>query len=75
MGTKDNYHVTPHPQGWAVKREHAERASSVHGTKEEAVRAGIDLAKRHEGSLRIHNQDGRIQEERTYREDPYPPEG
>jgi hypothetical protein len=75
MGKSDNYHVVPQDKGWAVKKQNAARASSTHDTKAEAVKAGRAVAKRNEGSLRIHKKDGTIQEERTYRDDPYPPKG
>jgi uncharacterized protein YdaT len=75
MAKDDNYHVVPKDNGWAVKKEGAKRASGVYDTKAEAVKGGQELAKNNDGSLRIHTKDGKIQEERTYRQDPFPPEG
>lgn len=64
------YHVTPHEQGWAVQREGAERATSVHETKKEAVRAARDEAKNHLPSrLIVHKQDRSVQETFTYDEE------
>lgn len=34
--TKKNQHVTPRPDGWAVKGEGNSRATSVHPTQKEA---------------------------------------
>lgn len=61
------YHVTPQEDGWAVKREGAERATSVHDTKKEAVTRGREEAKKHlPGRLIVHKQDGSIQETFSY---------
>jgi poly(hydroxyalkanoate) granule-associated protein len=64
------YHVIPHEEGWAVKREGAERATSVHDTKKEAVSSGRDTAKNHLPSrLIVHKQDRSVQETYAYDED------
>jgi uncharacterized protein YdaT len=65
----------PGKGGWGVERRGAQRASGRFDTKEEAVRRGRELAKGQKGRLVIRKQDGTIQEERTYRKDPHPPEG
>jgi len=63
------YHVVPHDEGWAVEKEGASRASSVHGNKKDAVGAGRDLAKGSEPSrLVVHRQDGTIQDNFSYGE-------
>ena len=64
------YHVTPHEDGWAVQREGAERATSVHDTKKEAVTSGREEAKKTlPGQLIVHKQDGSIQETFSYDEE------
>ena len=61
------YHVSPHDDGWAVTREGADRATSVYGTKKEAVEGGRELARRHAPSeLVVHKQDRSVQETFTY---------
>ena len=61
------YHVVPHDEGWAVEKEGASRASSVHSTKSDAVSAGRDLAKGSEPSrLVVHRQNGTIQDNFSY---------
>ena len=70
---KKNIHVVPHQDGWAVKREGAERASSLHENKSDAVEAGRDLAKNAKGELRIHRRDGVITDSDSYGRDPFPP--
>ncbi|WP_321295713.1 DUF2188 domain-containing protein [Marinifilum fragile] len=72
------YHVTKTKDGWQGKAEGNERASVKGKTKEEVVKATIEIAKKQtSSSVRIHKSDGEIQEERTYprKSDPYPPKG
>lgn len=58
--------VTPHPDGWSVEKPRASRASSVHGTQQQA----IDAARRHldntgGGELAIKGRDGAVREQNT----------
>lgn len=77
MSNRKTYHVTPKPSGgWNVKQENADRASSSHDTKADAIDRAKELAKNQAlGQIVIHKQDGTIQTEHTYRKDPYPPKG
>lgn len=77
MSNRKTYHVTPKPGGGLnVKQEKAERASSSHATKADAVERAKELAKNQTlGQVVIHKQDGTIQTEHTYGKDPYPPKG
>ncbi len=69
MATYTTYHVLPRKTGWAVQREGARRASSIHHTKDEAVRqARSYAANRKPSRLVIHKKDGAVQEERAYEE-------
>ena len=68
-----NYHVVPHSEGWAVKRENASRASSTHDTQRQAIDAGRRLAQQSHGELRIHRADGTIRDSDSYGNDPFPP--
>lgn len=63
------YHIIPTQDGeWRVKRTGAERADSVHDTKDKAVGRARDLAKEQAiGQVIIHKKDGSIQTEFTYR--------
>jgi hypothetical protein len=70
---RTEYHVTYDRDGrqWRVLRQGADRASSVHRTKDEAITAGRKLAKNHvPGQLVIHKRDGSIETEYTYGDDP-----
>lgn len=61
----DQY-VIPRDDGWAVKSEHAERASKVLDTKKEAVKYATEMAKKNHSQLIIKSEHGRIQEKRSY---------
>lgn len=68
-------HLTLNDGYWTLKWEGAERASSRHNTKADALEAGRALASKHAGQLIVHLADGRIETEHTYGNDPYPPPG
>lgn len=64
----DNYHITKRPDGdWGLKKESAQRATKVTTTKSEmmkAIKGGAHSSS--PSSVKIHKENGRIQEERTY---------
>jgi uncharacterized protein YdaT len=66
-------HVVPHQDGWAVKREGAERASSVHSTQKEALEAGRPIAEREKTELVTHGTNGKIRDSDSFGSDPHPP--
>jgi hypothetical protein len=70
---KKDYHVVPQDGQWAVKREGASRASSVHDTQTAATAAGRELAKSNRTELVIHRADGTIRDSDSYGRDPVPP--
>lgn len=70
---KRDYHVVPSGDQWAVKREGADRASSLHATQSEAIEAGQHLARNNRTELVIHRLDGRIRDSDSYGSDPNPP--
>jgi hypothetical protein len=66
-GKRTVYEVKPRDEGWEVKQAGASRASSVHGTKKEALSAGRDLANRKAPSeLRIYKADGGVEDTHSY---------
>lgn len=75
MSKNHRHHVVPHQSGWAVRREGSDRASAVTPTKDKAVERAREIAEREQGGIVIHGENGRIQEERTYGPDPFPPRG
>ncbi len=66
------YHVVPNYNGgWDVKAEDNKRPSGNFNTKLDAVSRGKELAKKPVlGQLIIHKQDGKIQTEYKYGDDP-----
>jgi hypothetical protein len=72
---KRNPHVVPRGDigGWAVQREGARRASSLHPTQADAIDAGRQLAQNEHLELFIHGRDGRIRDRDSYGSDPFPP--
>ena len=77
MANRNNPHVVPRSDinGWAVQREGADRASSLHDTQAEAIEAGRRIAQRESSELFIHRPDGRIRYRNIYGNDPFPPRG
>ncbi len=73
MTKKKDIHVVPHDGSWATKKEGAQRAGGVYGTKAEALKEGRDQAKRDRVDLVIHGKDGKIQDSDSYGNDPHPP--
>jgi len=63
---KKKYHVVPNGDGWAVKKEGALRASSVHTTQRDAISSGTDLAKSSKTELVIHRANGKIRDSDSY---------
>jgi hypothetical protein len=73
MASKKDIHVVPHKDGWATKKEGAQRAGGVYDTKKEAVDHGRNQAKREQVELVTHGKNGRIQDSDSYGNDPMPP--
>ena len=71
--SKKDYHVVPDGEGWAVKREGAQRASSLHDTQREAIQQGREFAQHQRTELVIHRRDGTIRDSDSYGNDPMPP--
>lgn len=53
-----NQHVVPHESGWAVRGDGNRRATSVHRTKSEAVKAARRIAAGQRASVIVHKDDG-----------------
>jgi hypothetical protein len=67
-------HVVPNPHGgWSVRSAGSARAARNFSTQEDAIRFGVDFAKREQGELYVHGRDGTIKDRRSYGNDPHPP--
>ncbi|HRH20172.1 MAG TPA: DUF2188 domain-containing protein [Brevundimonas sp.] len=76
MTKENNRHIVPHPDGWAVKKPHADRASGVFPTQKDALdRARQIIERKGGGEAVIHRPDGRIRDSDTVApgNDPFPP--
>lgn len=62
----ENYHVNKTDAGWELIKEGARRASKTASTKEEIVKLAGEFLADKTASVKIHRQDGVIEEERTY---------
>jgi hypothetical protein len=62
----DNYHITKTDAGWALTKQGASKASKSAPTKAEIVALASAFLADKTASLKIHKEDGTIQEERTY---------
>jgi Uncharacterized protein conserved in bacteria (DUF2188) len=71
---KRDYHVVPNGgDGWAVRREGSERATSLHRTQQGAIQAGRRHAINQGTELVTHRPNGQIRDSDSYGNDPVPP--
>lgn len=72
MTKRNVYHVTPSKiGGWDIKKEGGKKASKRTDRKKDAVDYARGRAKSEKpGQIKIHKQDGTIQTEHTYGQDP-----
>lgn len=73
MSKKRDIHVVPHPDGWATRKENADRAGVVTDTQSEAIERAREQARREKVEVVIHRPDGRIRDSDSYGLDPFPP--
>lgn len=70
MPERETWHVTPAQEGWQVKKQNNDQATSRHETKTDAVEEARDLARnRPRGGVRVHRRDGTVQRTMTYESD------
>lgn len=77
MAKKGNYHIVPDSNnGWAVKREGAEKVSAFAATQRGAEKLAKNFSANHGGGeVVIHRRDGKIRDKDTVypASDPFPP--
>ncbi|MFC7625247.1 DUF2188 domain-containing protein [Microlunatus sp. GCM10028923] len=67
-------HVVPRSGHWQV--EQGETGIATSDTKEKAIQLAREAAGRTKPSqVVVHGEDGRVQDEFTYEDDPFPPRG
>lgn len=62
----DNYHITKNGAQWSFNKQGTDRAIKNSQTKAEAIKHMQNFMEDKVGSVKIHKENGRIQEERTY---------
>ena len=62
----ENYHITKGGDGWNLQKEGNVRPSKTAATKREIVDKAHNYLSNKIASLKIHGEDGKIQEERTF---------
>lgn len=71
--SKKDIHVVPHREGWATKKEGAQRAGTVTPTQAAAIEAARTQAQREHVEVVIHRRNGQIRDSDSYGSDPFPP--
>lgn len=67
--------VVKHPDGWAVKRPGAERASFVTTTQAESIGHGRRLSQAEGSELTIQGRNGQFRDADSHGHDTFPPKG
>lgn len=75
MANPKPIHTVPYGDGWANIREGGQRHTDVSSTQAEASSVARERARAEGGQHFLHGRDNQIRDERTYRADPFPPEG
>ena len=70
---RKEYHVVPHENGWAVKKNNASKSSAYTSTKSDAVSKAKKLSKNSGSEMVVHGKNGKIQYSNSYGNDPCPP--
>ena len=70
---RKHQHDVPHPNGWAIKKEGASKATKVTSTQAEAINKARKIAINQKSEVVIHRKNGQIRDKDSYGNDPYPP--
>ena len=62
----DNYHITKDGNKWNLTKEGNQRPSKTSDTKQGIIEITKEFMSDKIGSVKIHKEDGKLQEERTY---------
>ena len=62
----DNYHITKVGNKWNLTKEGNQRPSKTSDTKQGIIETMHNFMNDKIGSVKIHKEDGKFQEERTY---------
>jgi hypothetical protein len=74
MAERKVYHIVPNSgqeKDWKIKEEKVDEPIGLFSNKEEAIEKAKEIAKANEPSqIIVHREDGQIQTEYTYGDDP-----
>jgi len=74
MAERKVYHIVPNSgqeKDWKIKEEKVDEPIGLFSNKEEAIEKAKEIAKANEPSqIVVHREDGQIQTEYTYGDDP-----
>jgi uncharacterized protein YdaT len=70
---KKDIHVVPHKDGWATKKEGAQRVGVTADTQKQAIERAREQAKREHVEVVIHGRNNKIRDSDSYGNDPNPP--
>ena len=73
MSKKRDIHVVRHNDGWATKKEGAQRVGVTTDTQKQAIEKARAQAKREHAEVVIHGRDNKIRDSDSYGNDPHPP--
>ena len=71
--TKKDIHVVPHGDGWATRKEGAQRVGHTANTQQQAYDLAREQAKREHVEVVIHRPDGTIRNSNSFGNDTNPP--
>ena len=60
--SKEEYHLSPHDNGWQLKKADGQRAIMVEETKDKSCESQR-LCEEHSGTLVVHKQDGSVEDQ------------
>lgn len=70
---KNNQHIIPLGNGWAVKKEGSKKFTIITDSKNTAIKVGRQIARNQKSELIIHGKDGKIMDSDSYGNDQCPP--
>jgi hypothetical protein len=70
---KKDIHVVPRGDGWATRKEGAQRVGHTANTQQQAYEKARQQAKREGVEVVIHRLDGTIRNSNSFGNDPNPP--
>lgn len=71
--TKRDIHVVPHGDGWATRKEGAQRVGHTADTQQQAYQQARQQAQREGVEVVVHRPDGTIRNSNSFGNDPNPP--